>query len=257
MAIHLKLPDLSKEQVATLLKLSFSGLSFAMHDLSKSAAIASYSVDALLLNVAASPAKEPHGDQTADLRIALRADLDRAVRALHSFSKTLALVEAYRPLDTDEPFLTCPDDLLNVVRARYPQATVLAAEHSPRSLAIVYPANTLTGIIAELVSNAVHAAGNDPTVSINWSVTNLLFMCDVHDNGPGFAGVTTKRFLPLDAIPQLHDNMKHSGLSLINRIVRDSKGLFLLSRSETLGGAMVHIELPVIASYTSPEGANQ
>ena len=80
----------------------------------------------------------------------------------------------------------------------------------------------------------------------NWKIKEKVFQCQIHDNGPGFKGLSIEKFTTLEVlISNLNKKKIGMGLTIINKTILDSGGHLFFSRSKKLKGTMVYIEFPV------------
>jgi K+-sensing histidine kinase KdpD len=165
--------------------------------------------------------------------------------------KILRALRSFRRGGSAQIFISKPYTIIHDLQSFYPEINIRVKKNSWKSLEIIYPENILTGIIRELVHNAIKHSKNDScSLLVNWKMQGSRFQFEVHDNGRGIAINLGKSYLPLSEIVQLPEvQQEERGLGIIHSIIIDSGGNLLFKRSDLLGGTQVFFEFPIVAYY--------
>jgi signal transduction histidine kinase len=244
---------LSKGQLVDLFRISSSIYSLALHDLANHGATIRLSLEtvstifASLIEGNKSKKRVIPDDKLSKIE----ERLESALSSSKTLSKSMyEFFSPYKPLNFEEQFISSPFGIVQTIKGMRSRPEITVGKKSLKSLEIVFPENILFGILSELVENAAKRGRASGKVMISWRMQGNKFQCEVHDDGPGLP-VAGNEFLPLDVITVGDKNRlsEGSGLHIINRILRMSKGLLLFSNSKTLGGALVFFEVPVAGTH--------
>ena len=184
----------------------------------------------------------------------IQAAADRVTHVLDMY------INEYSSKDSDSIFVAEPFAIISKIKEDIfkkthvnqefiaPENTELTiGRASPKTLVIVFPSNVLSGIMKELVRNAIKSNGNERIkMLINWRIESNKFIGEIHDNGPGIAENLTSSFLPVDV---LSIKQRGFGLKIIMRLLSESDGHLFFARSKRLGGSLAYFDFPVIAYY--------
>jgi signal transduction histidine kinase len=241
--------ELSKEQLISLFNIAVDVSGLARHDLKNSRA----RIHRLLQNTLElfnSMSQESSGRDT--LQEFIPDAIENIKEALKRISDALELLDEYFEFYTDPTFdgsfVARPQKIVEAIRKFHEKSDIVIGETSPISLGILYPSNTLFGILRELIENAAKHNKFESKILIEWSVEGENFQCEVHDNGVGLAPTVGRSFYPLDALLNRDDvNLDEvSGLKHVFRVVTHSNGILLFSNSQILGGTLVYFKIPIL-----------
>jgi K+-sensing histidine kinase KdpD len=241
--------ELSKEQLISLFNLSLNVTGLARHDLRNNRTGLSMLLGNSMRAFEAMSREEPGTDRFKDFTPVAVETLKEAIEKLtHVLDLLEGYFEFYSDSTFDEHFIAKPRQVVEGVRRFHQKSDIAISDDSPKSLAILYPVNTLFGIFREIIENAEKHNKSDSKILIRWGVEGENFQCEIHDNGTGIAPAIGQSFCPLDVLTHRADvNLDGiSGLKHVFRIVASSQGLLLFSNSRILGGTLVYFKLPIL-----------
>lgn len=233
-----KLTNLTTEQISFLYKISTSIISFVNHDLAGQRSIA--------FNCLEQIKEEVNGLENNELALSnVNILIDNAIDSIKSISSINQLIKSYsnisRSSDPLKLFVTKPSNVIESIKLRYSTVDINMAK-SGHNLRIIYPLSILYSIFSEIVENAKKVASNTIRLNFAWQIKDNRFLCEIHDDGPGFPEITNKQFVPLSSLQLIRRGM---GLKIMERTILESGGKLLFSKSEDLKGAKIYFELPV------------
>lgn len=230
--------ELTKPELVNMFTIMNSILSFVNHDLAGQRSLVYNYLDQIneIINNIES---EIDRSQIADVtKKALEA-----TRAISSINKLIKLyANSIRTSDLNKLFVTHPYKLLDLIAERNTNMK-LAIETKDPTLRFIYPNVVLYSTLSELVENAKKNSQGNLEIYINWSMKGNTFICEVHDNGPGFLGIQINQNVTMSRLQLLESGM---GLKIIDRTIMESRGKLFFSKSARLGGAKIYIEIPTI-----------
>ena len=241
-----KQDSLSQEQMEKFFQLSISILKYVAHDLGN----ADLGINYALLKLKEEIGRLPEGVDTSLINKRIDS-ISRAMSNIDSIyeqitSQTDLLVAGKEKENKlNQLFTSSPYDLAQAIRERNKDVEILTSASS-ETLEIAYPRHILLSIFSELAENAKKNTGSSLSLLFKWGMKENIFQCEVHDNGPGFEGLTPD-LTPVMSIPRSKDGRAHGrGLMIIEQTIRDSGGDLFVSNSGILKGARVFFEFPVI-----------
>ena len=169
-----------------------------------------------------------------------------------SLSHTLETLVLFKSSYESNPFVSMPFEIVMQIKKGLnndEQSIITLRKSCSKSIEIVYPENILSGILKELITNAIkynNRENKTKKVLLKWEIQVNKFICEVHDNGPKITKELKRSFLPLDALPIRE---KASGLSIINRLISLSNGHLFFAESNHLGGTLIYFDFPILAYY--------
>ncbi|HEY4288009.1 MAG TPA: response regulator [Puia sp.] len=236
----------SREQMEKFFMLSISILKYVAHDLGNADLGINYALEKLKEEIN----RLPEGLDTS----LINKRIDSISRSMSNIDSIYELITSHadslaagkkKESNFDQLFTSCPYDLVQLIRERNKNVEILTST-SPETLSIAYPRNILLSIFSELAGNAKKNTGSSLSLLFKWGMKENVFQCEIHDNGPGFEGLTVD-LTPIMSIRRSEDGSAHGrGLIIIEQTIRDSGGDLFVSNSGILKGARVFFEFPVI-----------
>lgn len=233
---------ISKEQMATLFKISTSILSYINHDLAGQRTTIYNSLDQIKEELQKDNKSNIDNQKIGNL-IVRALDATQAVTSISGVIKSYVNVTRAKDQDSfARLFISWPKEIIKAIQERNNSIEINIGA-SPETLKIIYPNIILLSILSELTENARKNTKEHLKVIIKWNMKGNTFQCEFHDNGPGFKNLKEKQYAPMTSLELSRVGM---GLKIIERTIIDSGGHLFFSKSEHLKGAKIFFEFPVL-----------
>ena len=174
--------------------------------------------------------------------------LSRITTAVERSYKILGLGLGYPvELASDATFISDPLVLVSEIITHHANKNIDLAADSAKNIQLIYPTTSLFSLLYGLITNSInHSKKPSPRIEIDWAVEEEIFTCNINDDGPGIPLTPTDKFVHADALPlQPTDRSVDTGIQLLSRLLRRSRGRLLFRRSLKLGGTHAQIILPM------------
>jgi DNA-binding NarL/FixJ family response regulator len=237
---------LSKEQLAQLFRLCFSILAYINHDLANQRTVIYHSLDVIENTI--------NGQSSDENSSSLENQIGRATKAVKSITVINNFIKEYFSfLTLSDPqyqrlFITRPYELFSTIRKKESRINI-SIKQSSIGLQIIFPRVVLLSILSELVENSRKVSSTDTNITLLWYLKEKVFVCEVHDNGPGFRNLNKNKFVPLTSLSSNEERETSGmGLKIIEKTIIDAGGRLFFTNSEIMNGAKVYFEIPILAS---------
>jgi DNA-binding NarL/FixJ family response regulator len=248
----------SQLQMVQMFDLSTSVLNYVNHDLRGQAHAIGRALQAVneLLEV-----KGPEAEKAAFNARQLLSKAIQTTSALHSITDIISKYYTRSTKDQekviDRLFISRPAEILKFIKSRYPDIRIDLSRGVVRKLEIVYPPRVLLAILTELIENAQKVKGDGLRIFLKWKMEANKFVCEVHDNGPGWQGVKASSAISYATLSSREEGTATGmGLRIIDKTMTDSKGHLIISTSPFLKGAKILFAFPVIDYTIKTTGTN-